>query len=36
MAQIVYKKTELRENEAIGDIISVHDDDVEYVNNRGI
>ena len=29
MAQIVYKKTELRENEAIGDIISVHDDDVE-------
>ena len=29
MAQIVYKKTELRENESIGDIISVHDDDVE-------
>ena len=29
MAQIVYKKTELRENEAIGDIISIHDDDVE-------
>ena len=28
MAQIVYKKTELRENEAIGDIISIHDDDV--------
>ena len=29
MAQIVYKKTELRENEEVGDIISIHDDDVE-------
>jgi len=29
MAQIVYKKTELRDNEAIGDIISIHEDDVE-------
>jgi len=29
MAQIVYKKSQLRENEAVGDIISIHDDDVE-------
>ena len=29
MAQIVYKKTELRENEEVGDIIEVQEDDVE-------